>query len=134
MVWLVALGAAALHFGIGGAWYSPALFGRAWMRGLGLTAEDIAEGKVDLAAALATSALASLVQVGALLAAVLLFGLGEAWQGAALGAGAALAFGLMPMLRDRAWGDRPWAVVLVDAGHEVAAGAAAGAVLAWAAP
>lgn len=112
------------HFVIGGLWYSPLLFGKAWMRGMGITVEDIAEARVNMKAALATSLLLSIAQSAAL-AAVLRFlpevGLLEA---AGIGGGLALAMCVTPMLKDRVWADRPWPVILVDGGYEVVACAA----------
>jgi hypothetical protein len=40
--WLGAVVAAVLAFVLGGAWYSPALFGRIWQREVGLSDEQIA--------------------------------------------------------------------------------------------
>jgi hypothetical protein len=110
--------------------YSPLLFGPVWMKGLGLTQTDISEAQVNIGLALATSALSSLMQSAAL---VWLFSLVPVTLplGALIGALAALTFGGGPMLRDRVWADRPWSVIAVDLGHEIAAGALAGALAAW---
>jgi hypothetical protein len=35
------------------------------------------------------------------------------------------------MVKDRVWADRAWAVVLVDGGYEVVAGAVAGGIAVW---
>lgn len=40
--WWAAVAAAVAAFVLGGAWYSPALFGRAWMRASGITPERAA--------------------------------------------------------------------------------------------
>jgi hypothetical protein len=42
--WLAVLAAAISAFLLGGLWYSPALFGRAWQRGTGLTDEQLKGG------------------------------------------------------------------------------------------
>lgn len=39
--WLAAIAAAVSAFVLGGLWYSPALFGNAWMRATGLTPEEL---------------------------------------------------------------------------------------------
>jgi hypothetical protein len=39
--WLAVLVAAAIAFLLGGAWYRPALFGRAWIEAQGLTDEQL---------------------------------------------------------------------------------------------
>ncbi len=41
--YLAVLVAAVLAFLLGGLWYSPAVFGRAWVRGHGLTEEQVKE-------------------------------------------------------------------------------------------
>ena len=42
--WLAALAAALSSFAVGGLWYSPALFGRAWQREAGVTDEQLKLG------------------------------------------------------------------------------------------
>ena len=42
--WLAVLAAAVFTFAIGGLWYSPVLFGRAWMSVNHLTDADLAKG------------------------------------------------------------------------------------------
>jgi len=42
--WLAALAAAVSSFAIGGLWYAPALFGKAWQREAGVTDEQIKTG------------------------------------------------------------------------------------------
>lgn len=42
--WLAALAAAVSSFVIGGLWYSPALFGKAWQRAAGVTDEQLKNG------------------------------------------------------------------------------------------
>ena len=46
-VWAV-LAAAASGFVLGGLWYSPALFGRAWQREIGLSDEQLAKANMAL--------------------------------------------------------------------------------------
>ena len=42
--WLAVLAAALSAFLLGGLWYSPAMFGKAWQRGAGLTDEQLQKG------------------------------------------------------------------------------------------
>jgi hypothetical protein len=44
--WLAILVAAIAAFVLGGAWYSPRLFGNAWMQDVGLTEESAAESNM----------------------------------------------------------------------------------------
>jgi len=43
--WLAVLAAGLSSFIVGGIWYSPLLFGRAWMKGNGLTEDDVRNGQ-----------------------------------------------------------------------------------------
>jgi hypothetical protein len=126
-----AMAAAGLvHFLIGAAWYSRAGFGGPWMRGLGITPEDIAEARIDLRAALGVSALASALQAGALVGLFVMLGTPGIAGGLVIGGIIGFAFGALPMLKDRVWADRAWSVVLVDGGYETVAGAVAGGIAA----
>jgi hypothetical protein len=44
--WLAVIVAAVSTFALGGLWYSPLLFGRAWMSANGFTEAEIAKGNV----------------------------------------------------------------------------------------
>jgi Protein of unknown function (DUF1761) len=131
MIILSAAVAGLVHFLIGGLWYSPLMFSKIWMQGLGLTDADIKEAPVNIWMALLASALASFAQAAALAWLFVTLAMPSIILAALVGAGAALAFGFMPMLRDRVWANRPWSVILVDAGYECVGGAGAGALIAW---
>jgi hypothetical protein len=120
-----------LHFLIGGIWYSPVGFAQVWIRGLGVTRADIDEARINVKAALAASALASIVQAAVLVMLVQALAPVSIVQGALLGSGIAFAFAFLPMLKDRVWADRAWSVIAVDAGYEIAAAALIGGLSAW---
>lgn len=126
---ILALG--TLHFVIGGLWYGPFGFSAVWMRGLGVTQADIAEARIDVRAALAASALASVAQAAVLIWLLQQIGSVGLVKGALIGVGIAFAFSFLPMLKDRVWADRAWSVILVDAGYEMAAAALVGGLAAW---
>ena len=44
--WLAVLAAAVSTFVLGGLWYSPAVFGRAWMSANGLSQADLSKGNM----------------------------------------------------------------------------------------
>ena len=127
--WAVVVGA-VIFFAVGGLWYSPLMFSKIWMRGLGLTESDIKEGHFNMWLALSASAFASSARAAALAWLFSTLALPSVLRAAVIGGAAALAFGFTPMLRDRVWANRPWPVILVDAGYECAGGAAAGAIIA----
>lgn len=129
---LVVLAALALlHFVIGGLWYSPLAFAEAWMSGLGVTQADISEARINTKAALAASALASFAQAAVIIVLLRQISAPSIFVGLTLGAAIAAAFSFLPMLKDRVWADRPWSVILIDAGYEVVAAAVVGGLAVW---
>jgi hypothetical protein len=129
-VFVAIIGAGLAHFLIGGLWYSPLMFSKQWMTGLGLTMDDIKEVPVDMRMALLASAASSFVQAAALVWLFVTHLSPTPFVGALIGLVAAFAFGFMPMWRDRVWANRPWSVILIDAGYECVAGTVAGALAA----
>jgi hypothetical protein len=88
---LAILAAAAISAALGAAWYSPLLFGPAWMKALGKTQDQLG----PMGAAMAGSVFSCLVAataVDALLAAT-----GAASLAAGIGMGALLGFGVVAM-------------------------------------
>lgn len=122
---------AVVRFLIGGLWYSPLLFARPWMRGLGITQTDIDQSGISKSRALLASAAASLVQVLVLAWLLRLAAVTAPMLGALVGIAASAAFGLLPGIKDRVWVDRPWSVILIDHGYELVAAAICGAALAY---
>ncbi len=95
--------------GLGAAWYSPALFGEAWMRELGKTAEQLGPPGPALFGSVVSCAVAS-ISIGILCEALELETLG-----AGLGLGALIGVGVvaMTMLSDAlfsGWGLRLYAI------------------------
>jgi Protein of unknown function (DUF1761) len=125
------LTAGLAHFLIGGFWYSSLAFSRTWMHGLGLTQDDIAEAKVNIPLALLASAISSFAQAAALVWLFVVLGAPSLVLGGLIGGVLGLAFGMMPMLRDRVWADRPWSVILVDGSYEAVGGIAIGVIAAF---
>lgn len=125
--WLAVLAAAALTFVLGGLWYSPLLFGRAWQRLAELSDERVKEGvgKVFFGAAIAAT-------IGAT---NLAFFLGpDATFGFGLGAGAAVGVGWVStaLTTTYLFERRPMALTAIDAGYHAVSYAMMGALLgAW---
>lgn len=125
--WLAVLVAALLTFVLGGLWYSPLLFGRAWQRLAGL---DDAQAQSKLALTFGGAA------VCALIASVnLAFFLGPtATVGFGAGAGAAAGVGWVAtgLTTTFLFERRPLALTAIDAGYHAVAYTAMGALLgAW---
>ena len=120
--------AALVTFAVGGLWYSPILFARAWMRECGLTEEQTRQA--PMARVFGLSLLAALVMATNLAAflgakATLSFGL---FAGAVTGIGwVAMSLGVTYLFEQRSL--KLW---LIDAGYQVISYTLMGAILgAW---
>jgi hypothetical protein len=128
--WLPVLAAAAAAFALGAVWYSPLLFGRAWLKLHAYTDEKIAAMRATAPRAYAvtffcyvvvgaaTSILLQRVGVVSVLTGIKL--------GALLGIGIAAPLGLTANL----YSDTPLSVWGIDAGHQIALLTLMGAILA----
>jgi hypothetical protein len=126
--YLAIVAAALVYFAIGGLWYSPILFAKAWMREAGISEEQAQ--KAPLGRTFGLSALAALVMAFNLAAflgdkATLGFGL---FAGAATGLGwVAMALGVIYLFEQRSL--KLW---LINSGYQVVAFTAMGGILgAW---
>ena len=59
--WLAVIVATLLFYGIGGLWYSPVLFGNAWMKEVGITKDDTR--KVNMVKIMIFTCLLTLIMV-----------------------------------------------------------------------
>lgn len=121
------LAAAAANFVIGGMWYSPALFGKAWMRANGFTEADLKRGSP--AVIFGVSFVFCLIMAANL--AAFLAGPETTFAfaaGVAAGLGwAALGLGVVALFERR-----PWSYIAVNGGYLTVSFAAMGAILgAW---
>lgn len=127
--WLAVIAAALANFVIGGLWYSPALFGGAWMRANGFTEADLERGSpavifgvsfvfcLVMSANLAAFLAGPDTTVGFAVAAGIAAGLG--W--------AAMGLGVVALFERR-----PWSYLLVNGGYLTVSFAVMGAILgAW---
>ena len=124
--WLAVVAAALVNFVIGGLWYSPALFGKAWMRANGFSEADLKKGSP--AAIFGLSFLFCLLMAGNLAgfladpSTTLAFGI---TAGVLAGLGfAALGLGVVAMFERR-----PASYLLINGGYLTISFAAMGAIL-----
>jgi len=127
--WLAVVAAAAATFVIGGIWYSPLLFGRAWMKANGLVPDDLKHGNPALiygaAGLLALVMAANLAAFVSFEGVTLTFALGAAL---AAGLGWAAAGLAIVALFER----RSWAYIAINGGYLAAAFLAMGLIIgAW---
>jgi hypothetical protein len=127
-VWAI-VAAACANFVIGGLWYSPALFGKVWMRANRFTDADLERGSPIAIFGLAfVFCLIMAANLAAFLAApdvTLAFAVSA---GVAAGLGwAALGLGVVALFERR-----PWSYLLVNGGYLTVSFAVMGAILgAW---
>jgi membrane-associated HD superfamily phosphohydrolase len=124
--WLAVIAAALANFLIGGLWYSPLLFQKAWMRANGFTDDDV--GKGNPAVIFGVSGLFSLIMAANLAAFVSFEGVTLGFAvGAALAAGlgwAALGLGIVALFERRSW-----SYILINGGYLTVAFLAMGLIL-----
>ena len=121
--------AALANFAIGGLWYSPALFGKAWMRANGFTDEDLKRGNPAVIFGLAfVFALAMAGNLAAFLA-----GPDTDWRwGLIVGVLAGLGWAALGLATVALFERRSWSYILINGGYLTVLFAAMGAILgAW---
>ncbi|MFK7898889.1 MAG: DUF1761 domain-containing protein [Myxococcota bacterium] len=89
--WIAILVSTGVAGGLGAAWYSPALFGNAWMAEIGMSEEDLGPS----GGALFGSVFSCLI--AAVSMAILFAGLGVHTLSGGLAVGALVAFGIVAM-------------------------------------
>jgi hypothetical protein len=127
--WLAVVAAALANFLIGGLWYSPAFFGKTWMRANGFTEQDLQKGSpavifglsfvfcLIMAANLAAFTGAPSVTLGFVVFAAVAAGLG--W--------AALGLCVVALFERR-----PWSYLFINGGYLTVSFAVMGLILgAW---
>jgi len=127
-IWAVIVAAAA-NFIVGGMWYSPALFGRVWMRANGFSEADLKKGSPAMIFGVSfIFCLIMSANLAAFLAGpetTLAFAVAA---GVAAGLGwAALGLGVVALFERR-----PWSYIVVNGGYLTVSFAVMGAILgAW---
>ncbi len=123
--WIAVAVAAVIGMALGALWYSPVLFGNAWLKALGKTEEELSSPGPAMAGGLFASA-ASAVTMALLIAAA-------GVTGYAAGAGFGLLCGLglvaTAFLSDSLFCGWGWPLFLIQAGYRVTYLVLMGAVL-----
>ena len=127
-VWAV-LAAAAANFVIGGTWYSPALFGKFWMRVNGFTPADLERGSP---AVIFGASFVFCLVMAANLAAFLADPSTTVGFAVAAGVAAGLGWAALGLAVIALFERRPWGYILVNGGYLTVSFAAMGLILgAW---
>ncbi|MES2201002.1 MAG: DUF1761 domain-containing protein [candidate division FCPU426 bacterium] len=111
--WIAIFVCAVMGFGIQALWYSPAIFGKEWMRLSGLKQSDAKNPGGPMAIA----ALSNLVMAFAMAGFMNYFGSRTFVQGALAGAQLWLGFVATVQVVDTAFSMRPWKLWLINAGN-----------------
>jgi hypothetical protein len=119
-----------LAMAVGAFWYSPAGFGKQWMRLSGITPEQMNAGKGKMGTLYALGLLGAIV-----MATVLAFFVGfaraaTASAGAQVGFWAWLGFIVPLLLGGVLWERKPWALFVLNAGYHLVVMVAMGVLLA----
>lgn len=127
--YLAILVAATVKFGLGGVWYSPALFNRQWLAEMKFTEEELAKAKAHGRPVLAVTFVLGLVQVFAL--AVVLRAMKPGCLGCVVGAAMMLsvAFAAVPIGINYLFERRSLRFFLINAGYDLVGLTLAGLVL-----
>jgi hypothetical protein len=112
--WLAVLSAAVSTFVLGGLWYSPALFGRAWMAVNNFTSEDL--GKSNMAKIFGLSFIFALI-MAANLAAFLAEPKTNATWGATAGFLAGFGWVALGIATIALFERRSWKYILINGGY-----------------
>jgi hypothetical protein len=125
--WLAVIVAALATFLIGGLWYSPALFGRAWMSANNLTQEDL---KGSMARIFGLSFVLALL-MSANLAAFLADPKTDAAWGATAGFLAGFGWVALGIATVALFERRSWKYILINGGYMTVSFTVMGLILGW---
>ncbi len=122
--WLAVLVSTVVGFMIGGLWYGP-LFGKAWLKAVGKTEEDLTGGAAPFVISFFTSAATAIVL--ALLVNAL--GLTTAGEGVTLGLAVGIGFIAAAMASDYAFCGWRMSLWVIQAGYRVVYSVVMGVIL-----
>lgn len=126
--WLAVVAATLVAFAIGAVWYTPALFGKAWMKSIGLKESDAK--KASMAQAIVLTLVGTFVSAVALGVLVQVLALTTLWQGATFGVLIAVAFLATNKVMQAQFELRPLSYNVITSAADVVTLGVMGAVLA----
>lgn len=127
--YLAIAAAAVVTMALGAIWYSPILFGNAWMRAHGYTKEQLAAMRKGMGRAYAASFVCYLIMAAVLAKLVGWVGVATALEGARLGIVCWLGFAATIGLTANLFSDKPLSAYRIDAGYQFVYLAAMGAIV-----
>ena len=126
--WLAVIAATLVAFVVGAVWYTPALFGKAWMKATGLKESDLK--KAGMAQPIILTLAGTLVTAVAMGVLLQVLALTSLWQGATFGILIALAFLATNKVMQAQFELRPLSYNVITTAADVVALGLMGAILA----
>ena len=118
---------------LGAFWFSPVLFGNAWMAAMGLTMNDIEEMQKEgksMGSAYAASMISAVTIAVAFAVLIRLLGLeGNVVYGLLLAVGIYFCFNFTTVIKQIFWEERPAKLVFISGGYELTSFIFAGAII-----
>ncbi len=125
--WVAVVVATLIAMVVGSVWYSPGLFGNAWMKSIGMKKKDFMNGSMQPIVLAVVSSFVTAVALGVLLQ---VLELNTVWQGATFGILVALAFLATNKIMQAQFEKRPLSYNVVTSSADVVTFALMSAVLA----
>lgn len=122
--------AALAAFVLGAIWYSPLLFGKAWVAASGHSEEKLAQMEKTTAVRFAITLVAFLIMAGVIAEIAAIFGLVRVQGGVKLGLMLWVGFGLTLELIHTMYNARRWSAFLIDTGYTLVYLVVMGAIIA----
>lgn len=126
--WLAVVVATLVSFGVGAMWYSQGLFGKVWMKSIGLKESDTK--KASMAMPIILTLVGTFVAAVAMGVLVQVLALTSVWQGATFGIMIAVAFLATNKVMQAQFELRPLSYNVVTSAADVVTFALMGAILA----
>ena len=125
--WLAVLVGALSSFAVGGLWYSPLLFAKPWMAAIGKTEDELrgAAGPLPYIVAFVATAISAIV----LSMVADWAGVDDFLSGALLGLIVGIGLIATAYTTTYAFEGRPTALLLINAGHDIARAVVVGAIV-----
>lgn len=125
--WLAVVAATVVAMVVGSVWYTPAVFGKAWMKSIGLKQKDFMDGSVQPMIFAVVGSFVSAAAIGVL---VQVLALDSVWQGATFGILVALSLLATNKVMQSQFEKRPLAYNVITTSADVVTFALMGAILA----
>lgn len=125
--WLAVLVTTAVAMAIGSIWYTPAVFGRAWMKSIGVKEKDFMDGDMQPILFAIVSSFVTAMALGVL---VQVLELTSVWQGATFGIFVAVALLATNKVMQAQFEKRPLSYNVITSSADVVTLAVMSAILA----